>query len=171
MPRISRYTPVPSLMSRGSRFERRNDAVVRRDLAVVPGARTLGAVELAHDRAQRRIGLEQAVQDGGTSANMLSADSRVRTRVRRGLCVSHRPWAISNFLHVQPKLLGTDLPQGAQVEQQRRAFAHALGSTDTTWALPERESAARPAGRPAAAGNDRRRRCSHRAQPTARRKA
>jgi hypothetical protein len=36
------------------RFERRDDAVVRRDLAVVPGARALGAVELAHDRAQRR---------------------------------------------------------------------------------------------------------------------
>src|SRR3546814_19503745 len=41
------------------RFERRNDAVVRRDLAAIPCTRALGAIELVHYRAQRGIGLEQ----------------------------------------------------------------------------------------------------------------
>ncbi|CRQ94006.1 hypothetical protein PAERUG_P52_2_London_26_VIM_2_02_13_04594 [Pseudomonas aeruginosa] len=110
------------------RFERRDDAVVRRDLAIVPGARALRAVELAHDRAQRGIGLEQAVENGGHfGKHALGQVAGVRAGVRRGLVrLVQGLGNLQGFLHVQPKLLGTHFLQGAQVERQRRAFADTL---------------------------------------------
>jgi hypothetical protein len=75
------------------------------------------------------IGLEQAVQDRGhLGEHAFGQVARIRARVRRGLVrLVQGLGDLQGFLHVQPKLLGTHLLQGAQVEQQRRAFAHALG--------------------------------------------
>jgi len=137
----------PFLLAHGGEirgFERRDDAVVRRHLAVVPGARALGAVELAHDLGQRGIGLEQAVQDRGHfGEHAFGQVARIRARVRRGLVrLVQGLGDLQGFLHVQPKLLGTDFLQGAQVEQQRRSNSSGgpsrtrSVSTDTTWALP-----------------------------------
>ena len=122
----------PFLLAHGGEirgFERRDDAVVRRHLAVVPGARTHGAVELLRDRAQRGIGLEQAVEDRRhLGEHAFGQVAGIRARVRRGLMRLVQGLSdLQRLLHVQPKLLGAHLLQGAQVEQQRRAFAHALG--------------------------------------------
>jgi len=89
----------------------------------------LGTVELAHDRTQRRIGLEQAVQyRRHLGEHAFRQVAGIGTRVRGGLVrLVQGLGNLQGFLHVQPKLLGTHLLQGAQVEQQRRTFAHAFG--------------------------------------------
>src|SRR5690606_34409246 len=75
-----------------------------------------------------RVSLEQAIQHGGHfGKHAFGQISGVRTWIGRGLmCLVQGLGDLQCLLHVQSKLLRTDLLERPQIEQQRRAFAHTL---------------------------------------------
>ena len=110
-------------------LQRRDDAVVSRHLAVVPGARTLVAVELADQGPQAGIGGEQCIEHRRNfREHAFGQVSRVAARIGRRLVrLVQRLRDVQRLLHVEAQLLGAHLLQRAQVERQRRCLAHALG--------------------------------------------
>ncbi|MPN02013.1 hypothetical protein SDC9_149226 [bioreactor metagenome] len=110
-------------------FQRRDDAVVSRHLAVVPCTRAQLAIQALDQRPQAGVGLDQAVEYGRhLSQHALGQVARIRARIRGGLVrLVQRLGDVQRLLHVEAQLLGAHLLQRAQVERQRRPFANALG--------------------------------------------
>ncbi len=102
---------------------------MRRDLGVVPRARTLLAIQAVDQRPQAGVGLDQTVEDSRhLGQHALGQVARIRARIRRRLVpLVQRLGNVQRLLHVQTQLLGAYLLQRAQVERQRRSFAHPLG--------------------------------------------
>ncbi|MNV46500.1 hypothetical protein D3C71_1383340 [compost metagenome] len=109
-------------------LQRRDDAVVSRHLAVVPRTRALLAIQALDQQPQAGVGLDQAVEYGRyLGQHALGQVARIRARIRcRLVRLVQRLGNVQRLLHVEAQLLGAHLLQRAQVERQRRPFAHAL---------------------------------------------
>jgi len=103
--------------------------VVRRHLAVVPGARTLVAVEAVDQGPQAGIGGEQCIEHRRHfGEHAFGQIARVAARIGRRLVrLVQRLRDVQRLLHIEAELTRTHFLQGAQVERQRRCLAHALG--------------------------------------------
>ena len=91
--------------------------------------------------------------------------ARNRARVRRGLCVSYRAWAISRFPARPAQAAWNRLPQVPRSNSSGGPCARVRSRPTPPGHCPRRGSAARPAVRRAAAGSGHCRRCWHRRHP------
>ena len=83
-------------------LQRWDDAVVRRDFAIVPGTRALGRVQAVDQWAQAGIGLDQAVENGRHfGQHALGQVARVGARIGRRLVrLIQRLGDVQRLLHV-----------------------------------------------------------------------
>ncbi len=103
--------------------------MVRADLGVIPGARLTPGFEVRCERAEGWIGLRQRCQNARCFAVLTQRQvATIAARIGDELVgFVERLGDIQRFLSTQAKLLRADFLQGAQIERQRRRFAHAFG--------------------------------------------